>query len=76
MTLSKFFGRLTSQYVLCKGNTLPDTRKEVNFAKHVIPKIFDSFLFQNSDFQQPLQQDGCLGPKVVSCWFFVIKKYM
>ena len=45
VTLSKFIERLTSQYVLCKGITLHDTRKEANFAKHVIPKKFDYFVF-------------------------------
>ena len=48
--LSKFIERLTSQYVLCKGITLHDTRKEVNFAKHVIPKKFDYFVFQKFDY--------------------------
>ena len=42
--------------MLCKDITLLDTRKEVNFAKHVLPKIFDYFVFQNSDLQQPLHQ--------------------
>ena len=46
VTLSKFIERLSSQYMLCKGITLPDTRKEVNFAKHVILKKFDYFIFQ------------------------------
>ena len=57
MTLSKFIEQLTSQYMLCKGITLPDTRKETNFVKHVIHKTFDYFVFQNSDLQQPLHQD-------------------
>ena len=43
--------------MLCKGITLPDTRKEVNFEKHVIPKYFDYFVFQKCDLQQPLHQD-------------------
>ena len=57
MTLSKFIERVTSQYIVCKGITLPDTRKEVNFEKHVIPKYFDYFAFQKCDLQQPLHQD-------------------
>ena len=43
VTLSKFIEQLTSQYMLCKGIALPDTRKEVNFTKHVIPKKIDFF---------------------------------
>ena len=61
--MSKFIGKLTSQYMLCKGITLPDKRKKVNFVKHVIPKKFDYFLFQNSDLQQPLHQDEYFGSK-------------
>ena len=49
VTLSKFIERPTSQYMLCKGITLPDTRIEVNFAKQVIPEKIDYFVFQNSD---------------------------
>ena len=49
--------------MLCKGITLPDKRKKVNFVKHVIPKKFDYFLFQNSDLQQPLHQDEYFGSK-------------
>ena len=48
VSLAKFIERLTSQDMLWKGITLPDTRKEVNFAKHVIPKKFDYFVFHNS----------------------------
>ena len=33
VTLSKFIEQLTSQYMLYKDSTLPDTRKELNFAK-------------------------------------------
>ena len=57
VTLSKFIERLTSQYMLCKGITLPDARKEIIFVKHVIPTTFNYFVFQNSDLQQSLHQD-------------------
>ena len=57
VTLSTFIERLTSQYMLCRGITLPKTRKEINFVKHVIPKKFDYFAFQKSDLQQPLHQE-------------------
>ena len=70
VTLSKFIERLTSQYVLCKGITLHDTRKEVNFAKHVIPKKFDYFVFQNSYLQQPLHQDEYFRSK--SCKLLIL----
>ena len=43
--------------MLCKGIILPDTRKEVNFEKHVTPKNFNYFAFQKCDLQQPLHQD-------------------
>ena len=67
MTFSKFIERLTSQYMFCKGITLPDTRKKVNFARHVIPKKFDYFVFQNSNLQQPLHKNECFRSK--SCKF-------
>ena len=67
VTLSKFFKWLTSQ---CKGITLPYTRKEVNFAKHVIHKKFDYFVFQNSYLQQPLHQDEYFRSK--SCKLLIL----
>ena len=74
-TLSKFIERLTSQYMLWKGITLPDTRKEVNFAKHVIPKKLDYFVFHNSDLQQPLDQDEYFRSKSCKLLGFFIRKY-
>ena len=56
--------------MLCNGITLPDTRKEINFVKHVIPKKLDYFVFQNSDLQQPLHQDECFRSK--SCKLLVL----
>ena len=40
MTFSTFVERL-SQFTLCQGITLPDSRKEINFDKHVLPKTFN-----------------------------------
>ena len=73
VTLSKFIERLTSQYTLCKGITLPDIRK-VNLAKQVIPKKFDYFVCQNSDLHHCIKM-SILGPKFVNCCF-TIRKYM
>ena len=70
VTLSKFIERLTSQYMLCKGIRLPDIRKEVNFAKHTIPKKLDYFVFQNSGLQQPLHQHEYFRSK--SCKLLVL----
>ena len=77
LTLSKFIERLTSQYILCKSITLPDTRKEINFVKHAIPRTllfltqhYDHFVFQNSDLQQPLHQDEYFSSK--SCKLLVL----
>ena len=70
MTLSKFIEQLTSQYILSKSITLPDTRKEINLLKHIIPKTFYYFVFQNSDFQQPLHQDKYFRSK--SCKLLVL----
>ena len=70
VALSKFIERLTRQYMWCKGIALPDTRKEVNFAKHVILKKFDYFVFQNSDLQQSLHQDEYFRSK--SCKLLVL----
>ena len=55
---------------ICYVRALLDTRKEVNFAKHVIPKKFDYFVFQNSDLQQPLHQDEYFRSK--SCKLLVL----
>ena len=53
--------------MLCKGITLPDTRKEVNFVKHVIPKKFNI----SKQWFATTTASGwvILGPKVVICWF-------
>ena len=37
VTVSTFVERL-SQFTLCQGIILPDSRKEINFAKHVLQK--------------------------------------
>ena len=48
VTLSKFIERLSS-YKLCSGITLPDTRKEIKFIKHVLSKVFDYFDYKTAD---------------------------
>ena len=58
VTLSKFIERLSS-YKLCSGVTLPDTRKEINFIKHVLSnKVFDYFDYKTADLKQPVFQNG------------------
>ena len=56
MTLTKFIERLSS-YILCSGITLPDTMKEINFIKHILPKVFDYYDYKTADLKQPLFQD-------------------
>ena len=40
VTLSTFVER-HSQLTLCQGITLPDSREEIHFVKHVLPKKFN-----------------------------------
>ena len=54
--LSKFIGRFPS-YKLCSVITLPDTRKEINFIKHVFPRAFDYFVYKAADLKQSVFQD-------------------
>ena len=56
VTLSKLIERLSS-YKLCSDITLPDTRKDVNFVKHVLPKVFDYFDYKTTDLKQPVVED-------------------
>ena len=56
VTLSKFIQRLSS-YKLCSGITLPDIRKEINFIKHILPKVFDYFDCRTADLKEPVFQD-------------------
>ena len=56
VTLSKFIERLSS-YKLCSGITLPDTRKEIKFVKHALPKVFDHFDYKTADLKQSVFQD-------------------
>ena len=56
VTLSKFIKRLSS-YRLCGGITLPGTRKEINFNKHILPKLFDHFDYKTADLKQLVFQD-------------------
>ena len=39
------------------GITLPDSRKEINFVKHVLPKKFNYFGYINTDVKQQVHQD-------------------
>ena len=64
------------------GITLPNTRKEINFIKHVLPKVFDYLDYKTTDLKQPRFQDeyfrtrNCslllLSPKILVK--FMIKK--
>ena len=56
VTFSTFVERF-SQFTLCQGITLPDSRKEMNFAKHVLPKKFNYFDYINTDVKQRVHQD-------------------
>ena len=56
MTFATFVERL-SQFTLCQCITLPDSRKEINFVKHVLPKKFNCFDYVNTDVKQQVHQD-------------------
>ena len=56
VTLSKFIERLSS-YRLCSGITLLGTRNEINFNKHILPKVFDHFDCITADLKQLVFQD-------------------
>ena len=56
MTFSTFVERL-SQFTLCQGITLPDSRKEINFVKYVLPKKLNYFDYINTDVKQQVHQD-------------------
>ena len=62
VTFSTFVERL-SQFTLCQGITLPDSRKEINFAKHVLPKKFNYFDNINTNVKQQVHQDEYLRSK-------------
>ena len=53
---SKFIERLPS-HKLCSGIILPDTRKEINFIKHVLSKVIYYFDYKTADLKQPVFQD-------------------
>ena len=53
---SIFIERLPS-YKLCSGIILPDTRKEINFIKHVLSKVTYYFDYKTADLKQPVFQD-------------------
>ena len=55
--LLKFIKSLSS-YKLCSGITLPDTRKKINFNKHVLPKVFDYFDYKTADLKQLVFQEN------------------
>ena len=57
ITLSNFIIELKQKNILCEGITTPDPSKEINFQKHVVPKIFDYSSFQQSTTKSPLHQD-------------------
>ena len=48
---STFVERL-SKFTLCQGMNLPDSRKEINFVKHMLPKKFNYFDYINTDVKQ------------------------
>ena len=56
MTFSTFVERL-SEFTLCQGITLSDSRKEINFVKHVLPKKFNHFDYIHTDLKQQAHQD-------------------
>ena len=56
MTFSTFLERL-SEFTLCQGITLLDSRKEINIVKHVLPKMFNYFDYINTDLKQQVHQD-------------------
>ena len=39
------------------GIILPDTRKEINFIKHVLSKVIYYFGYKTADLKQPVFQD-------------------
>lgn len=45
VTQSKFIERI-SPYNLCDGIAIPGARKEINFIKHIVPKVFKGKLMQ------------------------------
>ena len=55
-TLSKLIERLSS-YKLYSGITLPDTRKEINFIKHVLLKVFHYIDYKTADLKELVFQD-------------------
>ena len=48
--LSKFIERLSSD-MFCSGSNLPDARKEINFMKHVLPKVLHYFDHNTADLK-------------------------
>ena len=56
ITFSTFVANL-EQFNLCKGVETPDTRKEISFVKHVVPKKFDYQVFQSMSKKTQLHQD-------------------
>ena len=48
---------MSNNFTLCQGITLPDSRKEINFVKHVLPKTFNYFDYINTDVKQHVHQD-------------------
>ena len=56
VTFSTFVERL-SQFTLSQRITLPDSRKEINFVKHVLPKKFNYFDYINTDVKLQVHQD-------------------
>ena len=56
VTPSRFIKKLSS-CKLCSGITLPDTRKEMNFIKHVLPKVFEYFDYKTTNLKQLVFQD-------------------
>ena len=58
MIFSTFVERL-SQFTFCQGINLPDSRKEINFVKHVLPEKFNYFDYINIDLKQQVHQDEC-----------------
>ena len=56
VTFSNFI-KVFDNFKLCQGITVPDSRKEINFIKHVLPKKFNYFSYTKADVKVPVCQD-------------------
>ena len=71
VTFSSFVERL-SQFTLCQGIILPDSRKDINFVKHMLPKKLNYFDYINTDVKQQVHQDEYFRPK---SWALLLYSY-